>query len=215
MSKKTLLIIGVILAAVILLFVLRTGGGKDPASDGIAVDTPGSVLGNDFVIALLGVQKVSLDTSVLGSPVFQSLAPSGAVVDTNPLRGKNDPFSPDGGNATGNDSAAASSAQSPRAVLLGGGETVSLLPPDARIVASKITTTTATITVSGLPANVALSVSLVGSGGGAIFVSNFSYKAAAGEYSAVATGLSSKQRYVMQVINPEIYASLQGEFDTK
>ncbi len=211
MSKKKLLIILGIVVVAILLFALRTGGNKDKSPDSDAKNSD-NTLANDFIIALLGVEKVTLDTSLLRSPIFESLIPSGAVIDQNPIRGKRDPFAKQTSNT--NLVEVVNPVESSRTVLLGGGETVKL-PDTATMKSSKITTNTALITVGGLPSSLALSASIVAGDGSAQFSSNFVYKSGSNEYTLVLSKLTSKTHYVVSVESPDVYSALKVEFDTK
>lgn len=210
MSKKKIIIILVIVALGAGLFLFKIGGNKNN-TDTEMVNTGDSGLANDFIKALMGVENVALDTSLLKSPVFQSLVASGAYVDPNPNRGKTDPFSvisgtevlpPDGPE------------NSPR--VIGGvqsGEVIPISYPEIKV--SKITTTTAYISVIGIPKNNKVSVSVSGSNNVTIPELNLAYKNETSEYAAVITGLSTKTKYSASLQAPNSYAGLQADFTTK
>ena len=95
MTRKKILIIVLVVLGIILLFTLKTKD-KKPKTDTVLDSgaTVNTVLNNDFVNDLLGVQSINLDTGLLTSPVFKSLVSSGATIDENPPKGRANPFSP-------------------------------------------------------------------------------------------------------------------------
>lgn len=212
MSKKNLIIISCVILAIVLLFVLRTGGNKNIPPDATITAGASNTLGNEFITALLGVENITLDISLLNSPTFQSLRSSGAFVDSNPPKGKMDPFSANSG-AENSNQQSVSQDQSSRAVNLGAGGTIQL-PSDAGISISKITSSTAVVSLKGLPQGLVLNASVTSGSGNLFFISDFSYKDT-GEYSTVLTDLEPKQNHVIQIESPTLYSSLSAVFDTK
>ncbi len=212
MSKKKIIIILVVLALGVGLFIFKSGGGKDLVSSEAVVVQDNS-LANDFIKALMGVENVSLDTSLLNSSVFKSLVPSGAYVDPNPNKGKTDPFSEiSGTQVVVNDGPE----NSPR--NFGGLQEINatnVSPAGVQIKTSKITSTTATVSITGLPKGNKVTVALSGANNVSIPSVSLTYKEASSEYSAVVTGLVSKIKYTASLETPINYAGLQADFQTK
>lgn len=207
MSKKKIYIILIIVAIGIALFAFKSGGNKEAALEETA--STSSSLSNDFISALLGVEKITLDTSLLNSASFKSLTPSGAFVDTNPTKGKTDPFSDISSPATENQNSGALT--SDRVV----GSNQNSPSSDVVIKVSRITSTTATISISGIPTGQKVSAILLGSNDSILPLTSISYKTDTMEYSGVATGLISKIKYTVRIQSPESYSGLQAEFETK
>lgn len=207
MSKKKIYIVLIIVAAGIALFTFKSGGNKEAAlQDVVSLDAS---LSNDFVSALLGVEKITLDTGILNSPAFKSLTPSGAFVDPNPAKGKLDPFSEI--NSTTKETSNSGEISSNRVVGSNQNSPIS----EVMIKVSRITKTTAAISISGIPDSQKVSAILLGSNDSILPLSSFSYKSDTKEYSIVATGLISKIKYTIRIQSPESYSGLQAEFETK
>jgi len=210
MSKKSIIGIVIILVLVILLFVVR--GSKSKPVD---IDQPNTTsktptdLGNDFVVALVGVQRITLDTKFLKTQTFQSLESSGALINRTPLRGKIDPFSKFFVEKKINED----TIEDPPTRITDLGKPDPLLNSAVKI--SKITTTTATISVSGIPDDELVSVSITDKNGKTINLNDFTYKTVTSEYVSIATSLSPKTNYTVYIKTPSKYLGLQAQFDTK
>jgi hypothetical protein len=189
-----------ILVSIIAIFVFRTGGNTEPTNN-MGVVSGGSDLSQDFMPAIVGVKNVSLDTTLLKSPIFQSLVSSNAYVDSSPEKGRPDPFSKIEKNTPKN---MPINTQAAREVNLGA--------ESVFVKISNITKTTATVSVSGIAENQVVSLVLLAKDGTLIPV-DLSYKD--GEYSGVATSLKSLTNYVARIQSPEIYSGLQADFTTK
>lgn len=199
MTKKKILIIILIIVSIIAVFVFTKGDDKTIV-DNMGVVVNDNTLTKDFMPAIAGVRNVSLDTSLLKSPIFQSLVSSNAYVDSNPEKGRSDPFSKLDTN-TKNDNVVT---QPSRLVNLG--------MESVFIRVSNITKTTATISVSGIPENQIVSLVLLAKDGTLIPV-ELNYKD--NEYSGIATSLKGLTNYVARIQSPEIYAGLQADFTTR
>lgn len=205
-----------ILLAIVFLFVLKTKGTKKPVIN-TANDTQNiSNLQNEFVSALLNVQNITLDTGFLSSPVFKSLVASGANVNLNPPKGRADPFS-----KTGNESQILVEEivdQTPIRTLDFGIKTPpandNLLSP-VKINISKITSSTASIAITGIPKDTIITIQLDSGNNKPIDLDVFTYKLFNQEYSVIATNLTPKTKYIVTITNPGIFKNIQAEFTTK
>ncbi len=210
MSKKKIIIILIILALGVGLFVFKGSGNKDIIVDEM-VATEDNGLANDFIKGLMGVENVSLDTSLLNSSLFKSLVPSGAYIDPNPNRGKTDPFSEISGTTVILNEGPETSPRD-----FGGLQSIdNSIKNEVKITASKITATTAYISVTGIPKGEKITVNLTGSNNVTIPAINLTYKDAESVYASGATGLTSKIKYSAIVESPIKYAGLQADFTTK
>jgi hypothetical protein len=202
MTRKKILIIALVLVAIIAVFVFRTGGNKN-VTDNLGTVPTENNLGKDFISALVGVENVTLDVSLLKSPIFKSLVPSGAYVDPNPTKGKTDPFAP----ISSTPEESTNDLVSPRDVSFGEESPLS----SVFIRVSNITKSTASMAVVGIPQGKVVSLALVAKDGSSVFVS-LTYKN--NEYSGVATSLKSNTSYTAYIQSPEAYSGLQADFTT-
>lgn len=205
-----------ILLVIILLFVFKSKGTKKPVVNTIANTQDISNLQNEFVSALLSVQNITLDTGFLSSPMFKSLVASGANVNLNPPKGRIDPFS-----KTGNEPQILVEEvvdQTPTRIMDFGIKTPptnnDLLSP-VKINISKITSSTAAITITGIPKDTIISIKLDSGNNKPIDLDVFTYKLFNQEYSVIATNLVSKTKYIVTITNPDIFKNIQAEFTTK
>ncbi len=208
MSKKILIITIIIVVIGVILFSVKTKDKSSDAGDGTIPSTASSSVGNDFIRALLGVNSISLDVSLLNSPAFNSLDASGAYVDPSPEKGRTDPFYGIGKESV--NSPATQTTESSRVSGLGVNNV-----GNAEIIISKITSTTAAISIRGINENEKVSVVLLGSNDSLTSATNFSYKKDTGEYSAIVTGLIPKITYTVRIQSPESFVGLQADFTTK
>lgn len=209
MSKKVLFIVALIILVGVVLFAVKDKSQAPEGTDGMAVSTSESVLGNDFVKALLGVNTISLDTALFNSPVFNSLNASGAYVDPLPEKGRTDPF------FTINKNSSVSTSENN---MTSSGREINLGQSDvanAEIIVSKITSTTASIAIRGLKEGDKVSAILLGSNDSLITLPNFTYKSDTAEFTSVATGLVSKIKYTVRIQSPDSSAGLQADFTTR
>ncbi len=213
MSKKKLLIIGVIVVLLGVLFLVKTKGTKPDDSGALALGT--TSVDNDFVSALLGVQNVILDTDILSSAVFKSLRSSGAQVNSNPLRGRIDPFAAVQTTTTEVAAEEPVLTENPRLDNFTTEDSTTNLLKGVKIAVSKITSTTAVVSVTGLPESTNVSLNLSKVNGTPVLVEGFTYKSALQEYTTVVTGLSAKTSYTFAIANPELFSSISTSFQTK
>jgi len=213
MTKKKLLIIGLAISLIIGIFTIKTGGKKNKIDDNPAINTENTTgeLGKDFMSALFGVQNVTLDSSLIRSAVFKSLVPSGAFVDVNPNKGKDDPFSPVSGNLQNNilDNGLGQSLRN-----FDVGQTENTVINSAEIKITKITATTASISILGIPSGVVPVVGVTSTTSSVSFA-DFTYKPASGEYNALITGLKKGTSYSINIISPAGYLAEPAVFETK
>lgn len=216
MSRQKILIIILIVCVVIFLFVFKGGSKKtnkqDPANLSTA-NTAINSLNNDFISALLGVQGITLDTGLLSSPVFKSLKPSGAFVSATPVKGKNDPFSSGLNNPIIIEPSTEET--NPRVENFGNTGNNDNLLAGVKVSFSKITSTTTVVSILGLPNDISLSISLKDPNGKTTIVDGFSYKSLTEEYTSTVTGLSTKTKYTVNILKPEIFSSVESNFQTK
>lgn len=213
MSKKKLLIVLVIVALLGVLFLVKTKGTK-PADEGVST-SGAAFVNNDFVAALLGVQNVILDTDVLSSSVFKSLQSSGASVDSNPPRGRTDPFASTKTIATPVVTEQPVLTENPRLNNFTTEDSTANLLKGVKINVSKITSTTAVVSVTGLPEDTAVSLNLSKGVGTPVLIEGFTYKSALQEHTTVVTGLSGKTGYTFTIASPELFSSISAAFQTK
>ncbi len=209
MSKKVVFIVIGIIVIGIILFSVKSKGNVPAGDDGIVATTE-SNLGNDFIKALLGVNTISLDISLFNSPVFNSLNSSGAYVNPMPEKGRIDPFSKIGNTANIISNSGENASSSSRDISLGVNQI-----GNAEIIVSKITTTTASIAIRGLSQGDKVSAILLGSNDSLITLPSFTYKSDTGDFTSVATGLTSKITYTVRIQTPLSSAGLQAEFTTR
>lgn len=211
MTKKTLIIIGALVVVGAGLFLFRSGGGgEDP--DAFLTDTNGGLpiedggVTSEFINDLLEVNNVSFDTSIINSPVFKSLVPSGAFVDPNPPRGKQDPFSL-------NSSTPDEYFEDINPILINPDQ--SNFRVDSAMNITKITSTTAVIEVSGINSTKKVEVSL--SSGGIVTKSSVPliFNTETANFTAVLTGLKTATKYTATLTSPPESISLKAEFTTR
>ncbi len=213
MSRQKILIIILILCAVVALFAFKGKSKKtEESTASIANNNPIGTLNNDFISALLGVQSINLDTGLLSSPVFKSLKPSGALVSPTPVKGKNDPFSSGSNTQVVIDELEVTN---PRADNLGNTGNNDKLLSGVKVGFLKTTSTTTVISITGLPVDTSLSVSLKDPDGKLTIVDSFSYKSLTEEYTTILTGLKSKTNYTVNILKPESFGSIEANFQTK
>lgn len=218
MTKKKILIIILVVLAIIFLFVLKKKGTKHVAVD--PVNDPNiSNLQNEFITALLSVQSISLDTDFLKSPMFKSLIASGASVNLNPPKGRSDPFSRTDNNIVEEPLNETIPTDTPSRVLDLGVKTETPTNNDllsaVKINVSKITSSTATIGIIGIPNNTPVSIKIESPNSKTIELDVFTYKLFNQEYSIVATDLTSKIKYTVSITKPDIFKDIKAEFTTK
>ena len=207
MNKKTLIIIIILVLGIASFFVFKIGGKKETTGETNTITEAKSGLGNDFVNAMLGVQNVNLDSNILKSAAFINLKPSGAVVNLNPEKGKNDPFS------EANDSINSivdGENVSTRNLNFGEQEKT-----NANITVSKITTTTAFITINNIPNSEIISLVLTDENSNKINIDNIVYNNAKSAFTAVASDLTPNTKYKISISSPVNYNSLIVNFSTK
>ncbi len=213
MTKKKLLIILLILLILISLFVFKTKKKTvDTGSGVVPSGAAASSLNNEFITALMGVKSISLDTGLLSSPVFKSLVPSGAIVDVNAAKGKNDPFS---ANSSSDNFVVQEEIINPKInEFMNRGGNDKLLN-GVKINFSKVTSSTVALSITGLPSDAVPSVNIIRSDGVTIVVDDFVYKSLNEEYTTIATGLTPKNDYTVKLLKPEAFNSLEVKFQTK
>lgn len=212
MTKKKLLVIGLIISAIIGIFSIKTGGKKNTVDDTAVTDSGENQgdLGKNFISALFGFQNVNLDSSLTKSAVFKSLTPSGAFVDANPTKGRDDPFATlNQGFINNTDDGFG---QSLRNFDLGQNEANAINSAEIKI--TKIASNNISISIAGMPAGTVPVVNLT-SKLGAVSFADFTYKTATGEYSANITGLIPKNSYSITIISPAGYIVDPVVFETK
>ncbi len=96
-NKKTLLIGGGILVAVILLYM--TFSDNSDSSANLTVEVYGEsnpieeILGRDVLNLVSQMRGINLDTSILSDPAFKSLSDFTVEIPLQPI-GRRDPFAP-------------------------------------------------------------------------------------------------------------------------
>ncbi len=212
MTKKKLLILLLILLASIALFVFKTKKKSIDAGGTVPSGAAASSLNNEFITALMGVKSISLDTGLLSSPVFKSLVSSGAIVDVNAAKGKNDPFST---NSASNNFIPPEEVINPKInEFMNRGGNDKLLN-GVKINFSKVTSSTVAIAITGLPSDSVPSVSIVRNDGVTIIVDDFVYKSLNEEYTTIATGLTPKTDYTIKLLKPETFNNIEVKLQTK
>lgn len=219
MSKKKLIISIIIIAGLLAILVFKTKSKALPAEDSTSFTAleGSSTLESGFISALLSVKNINLDTGLLSSSVFKSLKSSGVIIDTNPAKGRTDPFAPlnfKSSNVLEVDQTLSSN-NSIRSTDLGIGAQTNDLLAGVSINISKITSSTAVLSIKGLPEDTFVKVNIEKGDGEIKTISSFVYKPLSREYTAVATGLSSKIKYSASIVEPEVFKDIYLDFQTK
>lgn len=209
MNKKPLIIIIVVVCIVGLLFAFKTKDKKLTDGSIAKSETSPESLDSQFLGVLLSLNTLKLDTSIFSSPVFNSLNPSGAVINTNPDMGRSDPFLPAGVSTT----------QEP---IISTQNTLSKedtpLPNttlESSIEVNRITSTTAFVTLAGFPKDSLITLTLVDPNGLSTNYRELTYKTQTGEYTRALTGLLPKTAYNLKAEDSSKSLSAVANFITK